>query len=253
MHWWWGGSRCRPGPENEGTEVKPAPMTLIPLTLLALTLAGCALFASPGAAPPSLFALAPLSESAPPHGVAASTIDVAPPGARPGFDGPRMAYVTRPYELQFFARHQWVDAPARMLAPLLADALERGGRFDAMPSGERVASALRLETEVVALQQEFSAHPSQVRFTLRARLLDNVERRVLANATFEAVETAPSDDPYGGVVAANRAVARVLDELAKWCAENAIGRTSEHPGRGIGAPRPPVPRSSADQTPAERM
>jgi cholesterol transport system auxiliary component len=132
-----------------------------------------------------------------------------------------MAYVTRPYELNFFARHQWVDAPARMLAPLLTDALERGGRFDAMPSGERAAPALRLETEVVVLQQEFSAHPSQVRFTLRVRLVDLVKRRVLASSTFEAVEAAASDDPYGGVVAANRAVGRVLDEVATWCAENA--------------------------------
>ena len=221
MHWWWGGSRCRPDPENEKIDVKPSLPRFAPLSLLALTLAGCALLASPKAAPPSLFALAPPSESAPPHGVAARTIEVAPPGARPGFDGPRMAYVTRSYEIQFFARHQWVDAPARMLAPLLTDALERGGRFDAMQSGERVASALRLETEVVVLQQEFSARPSQVRFTLRARLLDSVERRVLAISTFEAVEAAPSDDPYGGVAAANRAVARVLDEVATWCAENA--------------------------------
>jgi len=197
-------------------------MKLAPLALLALALAGCALLASPGAAPPSLFALTPPSESAPPRDVAAAQpIDVAPPGARPGFDGSRMAYVTRPYELRYFARHQWVEAPARMLAPLLADALERGGRFDAMQSGGRGASALRLETEVVVLQQEFPRHPSQVRFALRARLLDVVKRRVLAGATFEAVEAAPSDDPYGGVVAANRAVARVLDEVAIWCAANA--------------------------------
>lgn len=219
MHCWWGENRCRPDPESERIDVKPSLPTLAPLALLALTLAGCALLASPKAAPPSLFALAPPSDSTPARSVAVQTIDVAPPGARPGFDGPRMAYVTRPYELQFFARHQWVDAPARMLAPLLTDALERGGRFDAMQSGERVASALLLETEVVVLQQEFSAHPSQVRFTLRARLLDLVQRRVLAISTFEAVEAAPSDDPYGGVVAANRAVGRVLGELATWCAE----------------------------------
>jgi len=221
MHSWSGASRCRPDPESERIEVRPSLPTLAPLAVLALTLAGCALLAPPGAAPPSLFALAPQSESAPPRDVGAWAIDVAPPGARPGFDGPRMAYVTRPYELNFFARHQWVDAPARMLAPLLADALERGGRFDAMQSGERVASSLGLETEVVVLQQEFSAHPSQVRFTLRVRLVDLVKRSVLAGSTFEAVEAAASDDPYGGVVAANRAVARVLDQVAKWCAENA--------------------------------
>ena len=206
-------------------EARPTLSKLAPLSLFALAFAGCALFASPAAAPPSLFALAPGFEGVPTRDLAAPMVEIAPPGARPGFDGSRMAYVTRPYEIQFFARHQWVETPARMLAPLLGEALERDGRFQAAQSGQSVAPALRLETEIVVLQQEFTAHPSQVRFALRARLLAGLERRVLATAAFEAVEPSPSEDPYGGVIAANRAVARVLDEVAKWCAENGIGRT----------------------------
>ena len=202
------------------------------LAVLAVALAGCALFASPGAAPPRLFALDPPRASARPRNAAAQTIDIAPPGARAGFDGPRMAYVTRPYELNFFARHQWVEPPARMLAPLLTEALERDGRFETMQGGGSLDAALRLETEIVALQQEFAAHPSQVRFTLRAQLLDPAARRVLASSAFEAVETAPSDDPYGGVVAANRAVARVVEEVAQWCGENATRRASGTPAPG---------------------
>jgi cholesterol transport system auxiliary component len=206
-------------------EGNPSHSKLAPLALLALTLAGCTLLATPGAAPPALFILTPELESVPPHDPATQTIEIAPPGARPGFDGSRMAYVTRPYEIQFFARHQWVETPARMLAPLLGEALERDGRFRAAQSGQSVAPELRLETEIVALQQEFTAHPSQVRFVLRAQLLAGLERRVLATAVFEAVEPSPSEDPYGGVIAANRAVARVLDEVAKWCGENGIGLT----------------------------
>ena len=49
---------------------------------------------------------------------------------------------------------------------------------------------------------------------------------MLASALFEAVEPAASDDPYGGVVAANRAVARVLDDIAAWCDANATARSS---------------------------
>jgi cholesterol transport system auxiliary component len=128
--------------------------------------------------------------------------------------------VTRAYQIDYFARHQWVEPPARMLAPLLADALERGGRFRVVGGGEASAAPLRLETEIIALQQEFDVgpgQPSQVRFTLRARLLGGGERRLLAAAAFEAVEPSPSEDPYGGVIAANRAVARVLDDLVAWC------------------------------------
>jgi len=197
------------------------------LTLLALALEGCALLGAPAAAPPALFtlSLAPAPENAAPWDPAAPAIEIAPPSAWPGFEGPRMAYVTRPYEIQYFARNQWVEPPVRMLAPLLGEALERGGGFQAAQSGGSVAPSLRLESEIVALQQEFDVKPSQVRFTLRARLLDGLEHRVLATAAFEAVEPSPSEDPYGGVIAANRAVARVLGALVSWCAENGAGRT----------------------------
>jgi cholesterol transport system auxiliary component len=104
-----------------------------------------------------------------------------------------------------------------MLAPLLVEALERGGRFRAVQSAADVSSPFLLETEIVALQQEYTVQPSVARFALRAQLVDTVERRVLAAEEFEAVEPSPSEDPYGGVVAANRAVARVLGDLARWC------------------------------------
>jgi len=216
------------------TQGRPALSKLAAFALLALSLEGCALFASPGAAPPSLFTLAPWPESELPSQLAAQTLEIAPPGARPGFDGSRMAYVTRPYEIQYFARHQWVEAPARLLAPLLGEAITRNGSFQAIQGAEGVSPALRLETEIIALQQEFMEHPSRVRFALEARLLDAVERRVLAGAAFEAVEPAPSEDPYGGVIAANRAVARVLEQVATWCAENGAGRSGVESTRDSG-------------------
>jgi len=103
---------------------KSARWRLAPVSLVAIALTGCTLLPSPAAPPPNLFVLASQREGTPPLDVAARGIDIAPPVARPGFDGPRMAYVTRPYEIQFFTRHQWLEAPARMLAPLLAEALE---------------------------------------------------------------------------------------------------------------------------------
>jgi cholesterol transport system auxiliary component len=41
---------------------------------------------------------------------------------------------------------------------------------------------------------------------------------VLASAEFDETEAAPSDDPYGGVLAANRALGRLLERLAAFCA-----------------------------------
>jgi cholesterol transport system auxiliary component len=145
---------------------------------------------------------------------------VAVPTAAPGFDSPRIVYVRRPHELEFFSRSEWVDTPARMLAPLLVRALERGGRFQAVAEARTAAAAgLRVEAEIVRLQQEFTARPSRVRLTVRVQLSDLPSRRVLGAREFEAVEEAPSENAYGGVVAANRAARRVLDGIVAYCGE----------------------------------
>ena len=62
-----------------------------------------------------------------------------------------------------------------------------------------------------------------VRLTLRAYLVDNTTRQVLAWREFDQGVAVASEDPYGAVVAANRAVQTVLGELADFCVE-AAGR-----------------------------
>ncbi|ACG71617.1 ABC-type uncharacterized transport system auxiliary component-like protein [Anaeromyxobacter sp. K] len=169
--------------------------------------------------PPTRFALQADFEGQPIAGPGPALV-VAVPTAAAGFDGPRIAYVRRAHELQFFARSEWVDAPARMLAPLLVQALERSGGFQAVAGARTPAAAgLRLESELVRLQQEFTVRPSRVRLTLRVQLSDVASRRVLGTRELEAVEEARSDDPYGGVEAANRAVRRLLDEVVAYCLE----------------------------------
>jgi cholesterol transport system auxiliary component len=192
---------------------------LIPCMLLGIVVAGCSLLPANPTPAPSLFTLQPVfsSEAADAPSDAAPTIAIASPGARAGFDSPRMAYVTRPFELQYFAQHQWVEPPARLLEPLIELALERAGRLRPVPSGSGVVPALRLETEIVVLQQEFDVRPSRLRFGLRAQLLDPVAGRMIAKTELEVLEPAESDDPYGGVVAASRAIGRVLEQLAAWC------------------------------------
>ena len=152
----------------------------------------------------------------------APTVLVEPPRAAPGFDSQRIIYLRQEHRLEYFSRHQWIDTPARMVAPLMVAALEQSGAFQSvLLAPASAAGDLRLETEDLRLQQEFISRPSRVRFSLRALLLDNRSRRVLAEREFEAVVAATSDDPYGGVIAANRAVTSVLQELAAFAARAA--------------------------------
>jgi cholesterol transport system auxiliary component len=144
---------------------------------------------------------------------------VGTPRAWPGFDTARMAYVKQPYELEYFTKSRWADAPARMLTPLLVRAFEQSGAFGAVVHNPgAVAGTLRLDTELVRLQQEFGTQPSRVRVTLRAQLVDMEARRVIGAREFEEVEAAATDNAYAGVAALNRALERLLPRLAEFCA-----------------------------------
>jgi cholesterol transport system auxiliary component len=150
---------------------------------------------------------------------------VEPPHATSGFDNSRIIYTREAHRLEFFAHSEWVDPPARMIAPLIVAAVERSGGFSAVIGAAGAAAAdIRLSTEILRLQQDFSASPSRVRFTLRATLVDSVKRRVIAVREFDASIAAASDDTAGGVAAANLAVDQVLQALAGFCAAAVVDR-----------------------------
>jgi cholesterol transport system auxiliary component len=195
----------------------PSSRLRLPLALAALVASACVSLPKPE--PVELFTIDLRLQGAPLAGTGPVLL-VAVPRAGPGLGGPRMAYQREPNQLQYFARSQWVEPPSRLLAPLLARALERTGRFQAVTELALGASpGLRLESEVVRLQQEFTERPSRVRFTLRLELVDVLAHRIVGTREFEAVEAAPSEDAAGGAAAANAAVTRVLAEAAAWCAE----------------------------------
>jgi cholesterol transport system auxiliary component len=145
---------------------------------------------------------------------------VSTPQAEPGFETPRMVYVKRPYELEYFAASQWADTPARMFTPLLVQALSQSGAWrDVVLLPSSVTGDLRLDSYGFALQQEFPQQPSRVRVTSRVQLVDLKQSTIVGMQTFEAIEFAPSENAYGGVLAANRAVAALLDQMASWLRE----------------------------------
>jgi cholesterol transport system auxiliary component len=202
-----------------------------------ILVAGCSSLRPQDANPPAYYSLdragfaAPAQEkrTSPPM-LSAATLLVSPPRAAAGYDSRRILYVRTAHQLEYFARSEWVDTPARMLATLIVSTIQRGGSFLAvMPAPSAAAGELRLDTEIVRLQHEFGRTPSQVRFTLRAHLVDSASRNVVASRQFDATVAAPSENPYGGVLAANEAVRSVLEQLEAFCAE-AVASRALHAG-----------------------
>lgn len=162
----------------------------------------------------------------------APTLLISAPHAAAGYDSPRIVYRQQAHRLETFAHSEWLDTPAHMLVPLLVAALEQSGVFHAVLHTPSSATGdLRLDSEILQLQQEFDSPPdnlpdngqakagaSRVHFVLRVQLVEEASRRVIAARDFSADSPAPSEDPYGGVIAANQAVQKVLEELAEFCA-----------------------------------
>lgn len=185
-----------------------------------LTLAACSIGPSASRAPQT-YLLDPQTafktSPANPNWSASATLFVSPPRPQAGFDTARMAYLRRPHEVSYYAFNQWADTPARMLMGLLAQAMERTDLWRAvvqMPSSVR--ADYRLDSDNLLLEQRFFSTPSQVRLALRVQLIDLKQQRIIGTRDFEIFEEAPSDDAYGGVIAANRATAKLLEQLAAW-------------------------------------
>ena len=150
------------------------------------------------------------------------TLIVNMPKAAAGYDTRRMIYTRTAHQLEYFARNEWVDTPSYMLQPLMVAAIEQTQAFNAvLPKLAAVKTDLRLETEMLGLLQDFNSKPSVLRFTLRATIIDNASGKVIALREFINQVPAASDNPIGGVNAANLAVNSILKQLADFCAETA--------------------------------
>jgi len=197
---------------------------IVSLTLLSMTTA-CSLGPTETTAPRTYF-LDPEISWKNPRGfsdrLAASVLLITQPKAQAGFDTARMAYLLRPYEINYYAFNQWTDTPARMVQQLLVAQLDKTGLWRAvLQTSAPVPAQYRLDCDTLILEQQFFAKPSRVRLALRAQLIEPKKQSVLASRYFELLEPAPSEDAYGGVLAANQAAAKLLAQIADWL-DNAL-------------------------------
>ena len=153
-----------------------------------------------------------------PHGV----LVVSQPQEQGGTNTSAIAYLLRPHEIRYYAYNQWAESPARLLVPLMVQVMEKTNCWDTVThAAAALRDDFRLDSEILQWQQEFFSNPSRVRLFFRAQLVESQKREVIAARRFEIIEEAPSGDAYGAVIASNRAVNRLLGEIAEWIKANA--------------------------------
>jgi len=135
------------------------------------------------------------------------SILISPPEAVAGYQTSQMLYTNKPFEIAPFAHSGWLNPPADMLLPLIAQSIQRTEYFYAVASTTNYEHTdFRLDTQLMELQQNFLVKPSQVDFITKIVLTRVSDNQVIASQLMSYHLPCPSDTPYGGVIAANQAV-----------------------------------------------
>lgn len=154
---------------------------------------------------------------APRHALTSNILYVQNIIADPGFNTNKMLYVNIPYKLKAFANNAWVAPPAAMLLPMLVSSLQQTHHYKAVMTAPYAGVANEvLLVRLRKLQQEFLRPTSQERLELSVTVLNGKTNTVIKNKTFVSVVTAPTNDPYGGVLAANKAAQSLMEQIAHY-------------------------------------
>lgn len=145
------------------------------------------------------------------------SILISQPEAMAGYQTEQMLYIQKPYEITAFVHNTWISSPANMLYPLIMQSLQKTGYFYAVASGPYVDKAdYRLDTQVIALQQNFIPKPSVIELVVKAVLTHIEDNRVVSSRIINERVNCPIETPYGGVIAANRAAQAFTATLSQF-------------------------------------
>jgi cholesterol transport system auxiliary component len=149
------------------------------------------------------------------HRFSRQSILITVPEAAAGYQSSEMLYVKKPFELSSFTKNNWVDQPANMLLPLIAQSLQRSGYFFAVTSNANSDHTdYRLDTQLIELQQNFLKKPSQIDLVTKVVLTQVSDDRVVASRLISEHIKCPMDTPYGGVLAANHATTLLTAQIS---------------------------------------
>jgi cholesterol transport system auxiliary component len=195
-----------------------AAIVILGIAILCIGVGGCSLF------PPEIkvekAVLNPLPTELPHGDNHAGTVLVFPPEAASIYDTTQMAYRPQAHGVAYFREREWGEKPSQMLHPLLVKALEKTGAFEAVlvpPYTGRYTYALR--TQILELIQDFTSQPATLSLSLRFQLTDYGARHMVATREVSLREPMREGTSYAGVIAANDATVRALQQMASFVLE----------------------------------
>ncbi len=135
--------------------------------------------------------------------------------ASPEYESEKMLYMKKPYQLESFALNKWAAPPAEMMMNVIVSRLRESNYFHSVVASPFSGhSDYDLKSKLISLRQEFLKKTSVVRIVMQVDVIDSHTNKVIASQNFQAVDEAPLNNPYSGVMAANRAAQTISKQIA---------------------------------------
>ena len=193
---------------------------IFPVTVIALLLSACGLPGKPKSTEKQVFILQAEQITPRPDNLASRpclSLRISQPESAPGLNTTRMAYRTDSNHIDYFAYHEWVASPARMMASLMEARLDESGMFGPIVSGSSdIRTDLRLDSHVLSLYQDFTGETSTVSLSVKVNLIDVSNRSLTNSEIFSYRVPADERNAESGVIAANQAAEQLLDDLTRF-------------------------------------
>ncbi len=187
------------------------------LLLAALILSGCS-FMSPVKLEPETGYIIDTVPNVVKSRQRAATLLIMQPDTNPIYHTTRIAFATEPFQISYYSHSHWIEAPADMLASLLAQTMQKTHHFKSViapPFSGLYTYALR--TQIKTLQADYTRRIPVMQVTIQAQIVRAVDGRILAAREFTAAVPLQKHSPFGAVVAANCATSQLLSQMAAWC------------------------------------
>jgi len=129
-----------------------------------------------------------------------------------------MLYQTSASEINYFAQNEWAAPPSLMLEPIIAHALSQAGIYHVVVQAPFGGNAdERLDVQILTMQQDFTKNPSVYDLVLQAQLIKMATGDIIRGQRFSYSIPTETNDPAGGVKAANKAIEQWIPQLIDFC------------------------------------
>lgn len=173
----------------------------------------------PQAPPSNLYTLSPKNTFAADLPRATWQLVVEEPYAAGGLDTHRIAIMTNPYEVKYYAEARWAERVPRMIQTLLVESFENTGKIVSVGrQSVGLRSDFNLKSELREFQAELAPNDPvpTVRVALASKLIQQPRQEIVAATNFERRMKASGTDVLSVVQAFDEALGRVLRDTVQW-------------------------------------